>query len=61
MNSNQSEEILQYFQVWRVKAAIASFQPMKAAGPDDLKPFVFQHIEDEVLAKITNLRYLSVQ
>ena len=54
MNSDRSEEILQYFQVWRVKAATASFQPMKAAGPDDLKPIVLQHIGDEALAKITN-------
>ncbi len=36
MNSEQLEEILQYFQIWRLKAAIASFQPMKAAGPDGL-------------------------
>ncbi len=54
MNSDRSEEILQYFQVWRVKAAIASFQLMKAAGPDDLKPIVIQHIRDEALAKIMN-------
>ncbi len=27
---------------------------MKAAGPDDLKPVVLQHIGDEALAKITN-------
>ena len=54
MNSERSEEILQYFQVWRVKAATASFQPMKAAGPDDLKSVVLQHIGDEGLAKITN-------
>ena len=37
-NSDRSEEILQYFKVWRVKAATDSFQPMKATGPDDLKP-----------------------
>ncbi len=54
MNSDRSEEILQYFQIWRVKAATASFQPMKAAGPDDLKPVVLQHLGDEALAKITN-------
>ncbi len=54
MNSDRSEEILQYFQVWRVKAATASFQPMKAAGPDNLKPVVLQHIGDEALVKITN-------
>ncbi len=54
MNSDQSEIILQYFQVWRVKAATASFHPMKAARPDDLKPVVLQHIGDEAQAKITN-------
>ncbi len=54
MNSDRSEEILQYFQVWRGKAATASFQPMKAAGPVDLKPVELQHIGDEALAKITN-------
>ncbi len=27
---------------------------MKAAGPDDLKPVVLQHIGDVALAKITN-------
>ncbi len=27
---------------------------MKAAGPDDLKPVVLQHIGDEALTKITN-------
>ncbi len=40
INSNRSEEILQYFQFWRIRAAAASFQPIKAAGPDDLKPIV---------------------
>ncbi len=55
MNSDRSEEIPQYFQVCRVKAATASFQPMKAAGLDDLKPIVLQYIGDETLAKITNL------
>ncbi len=60
MNSDQSEKILQYFQVWRVKAATASFQPMKAAGPDDLKPVVLQHIEDVALAKIANFFKLSM-
>ncbi len=54
MNSDRSEEIQQYFQVWRVKAATASFQPMKAAGLDDLKPVVLQHIGDEALTKTTN-------
>ncbi len=54
MNSDQSEEILQYLQIWRVKAAAASFQPMKASGPDDLKPVALQHIGDEALAKIMN-------
>ena len=54
MSSYRSEKILQYFQVWRVKAATASFQPMKAAGPDDLIPVVLQHIGDEALAKIKN-------
>ncbi len=54
MNSDRSEEMLQYFLVWRVKATTASFQPMKAAGPDDLKPVVLQHIGDVALAKITN-------
>ena len=55
MNFDRSEETLQYFQVWRVKAAIASFQPLKAAGPYDLKPVVLQHIGDKGLATITNL------
>ena len=50
MNSNRSEKLLQCFQAWRVKATIASFQPMKAARPDDLKPVVIQHIGDEALA-----------
>ncbi len=53
MNSNRSEKILQCFLVCRVKATIASFQPMKAAGLDDLKPVVIQHIGDEALARIT--------
>ena len=54
MNSDQSEEILQYFHVWRVKAAIASFQLIKAVGLDDLKHVVLQHIGNQALATITN-------
>ena len=47
--------ILQYIQVWRVTAAIDSFKPIKAAGLDDLKPIVLQHIGELALAVITNL------
>ncbi len=55
MNSVRANENLHYFQVWKVKAAIVSFQPMKASRPDDVKPVVLQRIGDEAVANIKNL------
>ena len=58
--AGEAEELQQYFQTWRVKAAINSFQPMKAAGPDELKPVVLQHLGEKGIAAITDLFRQSI-
>merc|ERR1712242_654318 len=39
----------------RLKECIKSFKPGKGAGPDGLKPAVFQHLGPNALSRLTNL------
>ena len=37
----------------KVKTAIKSFKPMKAAGPDDLKPIILQNLDSRSITELT--------
>ena len=39
----------------RIKKAVASFSPMKAAGPDEVKPIVLQNLPDAYLGKLSTI------
>ena len=47
--------LITYIDVNKVKAAINSFGPKKAAGPDGLKPIVLQKLDEVTLGKMTRL------
>ena len=40
---------------YRLKLCIKSFKPKKGAGPDNLKPAVFQHLGPKALERLSNL------
>jgi len=44
-----------YIDTHKVRIALTSFGPYKAAGPDELKPIIFSHLNDELYSYITTL------
>jgi hypothetical protein len=53
--------IIEYIDELKVAMAINSFGPLKASGPDDIKPIVLQMLEIGMIKKITQLYKLIIK
>ncbi len=53
--TNSTQELESYIDSHKVKTALTSFGPYKAAGPDGFKPILFSHLNDELYQYITTL------
>ena len=60
VNDNINTELMSYIDERKVFAAIASFGPKKASGPDDIKPIVLQHLNSEIIKIIVKLFRRSI-
>ena len=56
----ESNKTTAFITLEKVKAAIASFHPMKAAGPDDLRPIVLQNLNDESFEELKTIYRASL-
>jgi len=54
-----NDEVVDYVTAEKVKIALASFGPRRAAGPDTFRPIVLQHLPSEVIKYLTDI-YKSV-
>ena len=55
------EELYQFIDEQKVSAALESFGPLKAPGPDGFKPLVLTNLTDEFVGYITQLYRIAVQ
>ena len=53
--NKKMNKFVEYIDAQEVCFALPSFGPMKAAGPDGLKPLTLQRLTDKLLAYLTNL------
>ena len=54
-DNENTNKFVEYIDTQEVCVALASFGPMKAVGPDGLKPLTLQKLTDKLLTYLTNL------
>ena len=59
-NDDETQKFIDYIDVQKVATSLASFGPLKAAGPDDFKPLVLQKLTERLYHYITILYKLAV-
>ena len=59
-NDDETQKFIDYIDIQKVVTSLASFGPLKAAGPDDFKPLVLQKLTGRLYEYITILYKLAV-
>ena len=55
-----NSDVVKYITFQKVKAALATFGPYKASGPDGFRPLLLQHLTDDAVSLLTRLYQYSL-